>query len=515
MPLKAARRQLVRALIFSAIFIGLLVLVGAGGVVFAWTRFAQGLPDLQGWHLHAPKSEFQASDAKAGYTFADYLKQEDKVFAELDTMIKNDWSPKVVGRFSRYKIDSVCNPEKILDRNWNRTFVSEAKNPVGGALLIHGLSDAPYSLRTLAEKLVAANYTVVCLRVPGHGTSPKALAESSWHDWAAATRLAMADLRKRISKELPVIAVGYSNGGALCVNDVCEGLLKGDTSARPSALVLISPMIGISPMAEFTELYPAVSWLTGEKKLSWSNIEPEIDPFKYSSWPVNAGLQAFRVTRHLEASIATLAADGRMKDFPPVLVVQSAADATVIAYRMIDVLMDRLPPGRGELILFDINHASWLEGLTDDSFETYIRPRLKRSDLPFALTLVTNRKIDSPDPVARTLIGGNITETDIGVPWPVGNFSLSHVALPIPPDDPVYGGRETESQKKLPLGTLALRGERGILAISSGLMMRMRFNPFYAWTEAEIMKWLAKNTGTALGNTERTGTTPGALHPAK
>ena len=493
MPLHAARRQLFRLLLLSAAFIVLLAFVGAGGVVFAWTRFAQGLPELQGWHTHAPKSEFQASDAKPGYTFADYLKQEDKVFAELDSMMKSDWSPKVVGRFSRYKVDSVCNPENILDRNWNRTFVSEAKDPVGGALLVHGLSDAPYSLRALAEKLVAANYTVVCLRVPGHGTSPKALAQSSWNDWAAATRIAMADLRKRIPRELPVIAVGYSNGGALCVNDVCEGLLNNDASARPSALVLISPMIGITPMAEFTELYPAVSWLTGEKKLSWSGIEPEIDPFKYSSWPVNASLQAFRITRHVEASIATLAADGRMKDFPPTLVVQSAADATVIAYRMIDILLDRLPPGRGELILFDINRASWLEGLTDDSFEKHIRPRLTRADLPFVLTIVTNRKVDSPEPVARTLIKGTITEAEIGVPWPTGNFSLSHVALPIPADDPVYGAGQKESTTKLPLGTLALRGERGVLAISSGLMMRMRFNPFYEWTENEILKWITRN----------------------
>ncbi|MBL8874283.1 MAG: alpha/beta fold hydrolase [Phycisphaerae bacterium] len=495
MPLKAARRQLVRAVIFSAIFLGLLALVGAGGVVFAWTRFAQSLPDLQGWHTHAPKSEFQASDAKPSYTFADYLKQEDKVFAELDTLIKNDWSPKVVGRFSRYKVDSVCNPANILDHNWNRTFVSEAKDPVGGALLIHGLSDAPYSLRTLAEKLAAANYTVVCLRVPGHGTSPQALAQSSWNDWAAATKLAMADLRKRIPKELPVIAVGYSNGGALCVNDVCEGLLNNDASARPSALVLISPMIGITPMAEFTELYPAVSWLTGEKKLSWSGIEPEIDPFKYSSWPVNASLQAFRITRHVEASIATLAADGRMKDFPPTLVVQSAADATVIAYRMIDILMDRLPPGRGELILFDINHSSWLDGLTDNSFETQIRPRLKRSDLPFIVKLVTNRASDSPDLLVRTLDKGTITETQLDLPWPSGIFSLSHVALPIPPGDPVYGSGQTESTRKLPLGTLALRGERGILAISAGLMMRMRFNPFYDWTEQQVLNWIASNTG--------------------
>ncbi|MBS0188356.1 MAG: alpha/beta fold hydrolase [Planctomycetes bacterium] len=506
------RQRMVRWMGLAAVFVVLLALVGAAGVVFAWVRLARSLPDLQGWHREAPRSEFVAADARPGYTFADYLKQEDAVFAELDQLVAKQWSPKVEGKFSRYKVGSVCNPESILDHNWNRTWVAEAEHPVGGALLIHGLSDAPYSLRALAQRLHAAGFTVVCLRVPGHGTAPKALADSSWEDWAAATRLAMDDLRRRLPAGKPMIAVGYSNGGALCVNNVCETLLKSGASgsesgsgsgsgsggggggrAKPDALVLVSPMIGITPLAEFTELYPAVSWLTGEKKLSWSGIEPEIDPFKYSSWPVNASLQAFRITREVETQIAQLAAAGKMKDFPPVLVVQSAADATVIAAQMIDVLMDRLPPGRGELILFDINRASWLEGLTDNSFETHIRPRLKRSDLPFVLTLVTNKSQDGFDAIARTLVAGKITERDVGVAWPTGNFSLSHVALPIPPSDPVYGAGGTESPTRLPLGTLALRGERGVLAISSGLMMRMRFNPFYDWTENQIMEWITKN----------------------
>lgn len=514
MTLSAARRQLVRLLVLATVFVILLALAGASGVVFAWVRFARTLPALQGWHTAAPASEFRASDAKPGYTFGDYLKQEDKVFAELDRLIKDDWSPKVVGRFSRFKIGSVCDPTTIAERNWNRTFVAEAENPIGGALLIHGLSDAPYSLRTLAERLHATGYTVICLRVPGHGTCPKALADSDWRDWAAATRLAMADLRRRVAADRPLLMVGYSNGGALCVNEVCESLLKDDDAPKPNAMVLISPMIGITPLAEFTELYPIVSTISGERKLAWSGIEPEIDPFKYSSWPTNASLQAFRITRQVGRSLAALSEKNGLKDFPPVLVVQSAADATVIAYRMIDELMDRLPRGRGELILFDMNRSSWLEGLTDSNFEEHIRPRLKRTDLPFVLTLVSNRAPDSPEVFSRTLNGGKITERDIGVSWPVGNFSLSHVALPIPPSDPVYGSGEQESATRLPLGTLALRGENGVLAISPSLMMRMRFNPFYDWTESEIMKWIAGNTLVSDG-APRTAVTPGALQSPK
>ncbi len=491
-----SRHRLFRFALAAIILLLLFALVASAGVVFAWTRFARTLPTLRGWHTTAPVSEFREGDAKASYTLKDYLAQEERVFAELDTLVKKDWASDASGRFNRFKADSICNPATLLDRNWNRSFVLESKNPIGGVLLIHGLSDAPYSLRAIGEQLHAAGYTVVWLRVPGHGTCPKALADVSWKDWAAAVRVAMKGLREKVPAPLPLVMVGYSNGGELSVNYVADSLLPGaEEVPKPATLVLISPMLAITPLAEFTELFPAVSAISGEPKLAWGGVEPEIDPFKYSSWPNNASLQAYRITQHVEESLASLSASGRIKDFPPVLTVQSAVDATVIAYRTIDILMDRLPPGKSELILYDIDRSSWLQGLTDDSFEKYIRPRLKRTDLPFVLTLVTNRSPESPDVIAKTQKDGKITESDVGTIWPRGTFSLSHVALPIPPSDAVYGANEVESPSKLPLGTLSLRGETGILSISPSLLMRMRYNPFYDWTEKQILTWIRKQTG--------------------
>jgi hypothetical protein len=277
---------------------------------------------------------------------------------------------------------------------------------------------------------------------------------------------------------------------------------SGVTLHRPDGIVLISPMIAITPMAEFTEVYPTVARLTGEEKLSWSNIEPEIDPFKYSSWPTNASLQAHRITRRVQRGMDELVSDGRIAEFPPVLVVQSVADATVLAHGVIDTVLDKLPMGRGEMILFDVNRAYQMEGLMGTSFEREIRPRLERgradsslttsSTLPFALTLVTNRGTDSLEIVARTYSDAPVMETELGLAWPQGVFSLSHVAPPIPPTDRVYGLGTADAPQLLPLGTFELRGERGVLSISPGLMMRMRFNPFYDWTEDRIVSWIAQ-----------------------
>ena len=68
----------------------------------------------------------------------------------------------------------------------------------------------------------------------------------------------------------------------------------------------------------------------------------------------------------------------------------------------------------------------------------------------------------------------------MGLRWPPGIYSLSHIALPFPGEDPWYGHGE---DGKMTLGNLALRGERGGLRISSSDMLRQRWNPFFPWLQ--------------------------------
>jgi hypothetical protein len=166
-------RLLRRALRVVALLM-LMAALGAVALTYGWTQFARTLPPLRGWHLDRPRSEFVASDARGSYDLEAYRKQEDQVFRELDSMIRGPWASQVDGRFNRFAADSICNPARVLDRNWNRTYVMESPRPIGGALLLHGLSDSPYSLRAMAERLHALGYTVVGLRVPGHGTCLRA-----------------------------------------------------------------------------------------------------------------------------------------------------------------------------------------------------------------------------------------------------------------------------------------------------------------------------------------------------
>lgn len=90
--------------------------------------------------------------------------------------------------------------------------------PVGAVVLLHGLTDAPYSQRHIAARYAENGFVAIVPRLPTHGTVPAALSDVEWQDWLAATRLAVREARSRIGPSLPLHLVGFSNGGALAMN---------------------------------------------------------------------------------------------------------------------------------------------------------------------------------------------------------------------------------------------------------------------------------------------------------
>jgi hypothetical protein len=209
---------------------------------------------------------------------------------------------------------------------------------------------------------------------------------------------------------------------------------------------------------------------------------------------MNANEQAWALTQDMERRLAAIEKSGRMNRMPPILAMQSAVDATVAVPRLIAGLFDRLAPGgASELVLFDVNRVAWLDNLLSLSFEREIRPRLQRKDLPFKLTVVMNAAPDSLAVVAKTRAGDLLTETPLNEAWPRDVFSLSHIAVPISPADPIYGTAEATAKSGLPLGSLSMRGERGVLTISDSMFIRQRHNPFYPFMENHVVQWLAEN----------------------
>jgi len=61
-------------------------------------------------------------------------------------------------------------------------------------------------------------------------------------------------------------------------------------------------------------------------------------------------------------------------------------------------------------------------------------------------------------------------------------FSLSHIALPFPVSDGLYGLEpDPAEQVGVHLGTLGMRGERGVLEVGMDALMRITSNPFFPY----------------------------------
>jgi len=466
----------------------------AGLTLAAFLLSAQGCGDdrrLAPWHTEALTEEFTADRAgREVRTLQDYLELEDRLFRQMDERVVKQTPVGPEYALVRFSRGSAAEPSR-WPRNWNRTFELEADAPRGGVLLLHGMSDSPYSLRALGEALNRAGYLVLGLRLPGHGTAPSGLTSVTWQDMAASVRLAMMHLADALG-DRPLHIIGYSTGGSLALDFALDAVAEGD-GAVPTSLVLVSPAIRVHPASALARFKDALSVLPGLGDLAYLAVMAEFDPFNYNSFATNAGAQVFALTRDIDRRIRGLS-PAAVQRLPTVLAFKSTVDFTVATEAIVDDLLMRLPPHRNELVLFDINrHAAIKSSLLVADPAPLTDRLMSDQGLPFAVTFVTNEGPHSANVAARHKAPLSPPESDVrplGLAWPLGVVSLSHVALAFPPDDPLYGRGPPESDDRVFLGDMALRGERGLVKIPADWLLRQRYNPFYPYLEARVLQWL-------------------------
>jgi alpha-beta hydrolase superfamily lysophospholipase len=446
---------------------------------FADRRF----PDLESWQKRGPTGEFTAGDAREGYTFADYLRDEERLFSALDADMIDAGELDGRSPILRFVRGGRNNPA-TFEHNWNRSTALEPPGqaqPIGGVVLLHGLSDSPYSLRSVAEMFQRRGMYALCVRLPGHGTAPAALLDVAWEDWAAATRLAMRHVHQRIGADRPLYVCGYSNGGALAMNYALQALDNGDP--MPQGVFLFSPAIAVTALARASNWHELYSWMPYFEKSKWLSIEPEYDPYKYCSFTKNAGAQVWQLTRVVQAELVRAAADGRFTRLPPIMTFQSAVDATIIADDVVRLLYDRLPANGSELIVFDVNRSAVLDGFYTRRSVT-LEQLAQAAPSRYGVTLLRNAADNSMAVVAqhRRAHQAEFSEERLDDGWPASVYSLAHVAIPFPPDDPIYGeaiSPAAPATGPVRLGDLSLRGEKHVLRIAAADMLRLRHNPIH------------------------------------
>jgi len=179
---------------------------------------------------------------------------------------------------------------------------------------------------------------------------------------------------------------------------------------------------------------------------------------------------------------------------PPILVFKSTVDATVSTDAVVDRLLNKLAPQRHELVLFDINRLALKSSLLVSDPGPLTERLLADQNLPFAISLVSNKTPESTEVVVRQKapLSSEVSTTPLNLAWPPGVISLSHVALPFPPDDPLYGANPPKDSKTVFLGQMAIKGERNLLRFPSDWLLRLRHNPFYDYLETRVIGWLDK-----------------------
>lgn len=458
-------------------------------LIGAYALKIKQLPDTQPWHVPSLDESHLAS--KGIGSFSDYLAHENRLFVKLGGHIAKLNNQEAWNRFNP---TSPANP-LTYQHNLNRTHIWPVENPIGGALLTHGLSDSPYSLNALAYQLASSGYYVINLRIPGHGTTPGNLSTITLDDFRLSYRLAMEHLQDIIGNDKPILAAGYSNGAALAVDYNLSALANNKRMA--DGLFLISPAFQVNGAARFAGYLKHLAALPGLEKVAWNSILPEYDPYKYNSFPIAAGEQIFQLTEDITANFQQLNVADHLYRFPQTLVIQSVVDATIAPQSVVDRFLTHLPENKAELVLFDVNRLQQLEVFIAQKHRPFLRAIEQQKNLTFDFTLISNRSNTDRQVEARHRHRSNNTWTTTPLPyrWPEDVYSLSHVAVPIAANDPIYGEADSQSATNagLPLlGQLSARGERGTFVVPMDQLQRLRYNPFYGYIEMRLDEFLTQ-----------------------
>lgn len=187
-----------------------------------------------------------------------------------------------------------------------------------GVLLIHGYMAAPMEMRFLGESLRQQGYHAYGVRLDGHGTAPRNLADISWKDWLLSVTAGYALLRAQHER---VYIVGFSMGGLMAL------LKASDLGDRIPGIAVINPAL---------RLRDSRSGLVGAANL-WNeflqNLSIESGRFEYvENHPANPEINYTRnyIKGVRQLSRAIEETDKRLKGVTcPTLIVQADADPVV------------------------------------------------------------------------------------------------------------------------------------------------------------------------------------------
>lgn len=188
-----------------------------------------------------------------------------------------------------------------------------------GFLLIHGLTDSPYLMRSMSDSL-SKEYPCALIRavlLPGHGTVAGDSLKMDYHDWVRITDYGVNSFKqdKTISS---LYLVGFSTGASLAINYMKENQVTDGKAREDKIKGLILLSTAVKAKSNLAFLTPIVRWFK-----DWKDVFAERDAARYESFSYNAGAQFYKLTEDLLDSDYVIDV--------PVLMAVSADDETINA----------------------------------------------------------------------------------------------------------------------------------------------------------------------------------------
>jgi alpha-beta hydrolase superfamily lysophospholipase len=201
-----------------------------------------------------------------------------------------------------------------------------------GVMLVHGLSASPAQLLGIAKELKTLGFTVLMLRLPGHGTAPSALQAYTHQDWTAeATR--GIDILEGLG--LKVSVIGFSTGAliALRLGQLFPNRLSRIVAAAPPLQLVNRLRHLLVPALVLNRLVRLIPLLGRRLPLGiirWYYTHTREPEFCYDRLPLRAvrelQLLAHEVQRHAAATtLPTLVLQGSADDVANPTVTQQLA----------------------------------------------------------------------------------------------------------------------------------------------------------------------------------------------
>jgi carboxylesterase len=181
-----------------------------------------------------------------------------------------------------------------------------------GALVVHGFTGNPSSMRGVAEALAAAGFAVELPLLPGHGTTVEEMLTTDFTDWSATVEAAYLELAGRTDA---MVVVGLSMGGTLAAwvtarNPGTAGLVAINGMFEPPAPAFLE-MLRTS-MEQGCDRLPAIG----------SDIAlPDVTEGAYDAAPIGPLISLMEATSELHARLGDIRC--------PVLILTSPQDHVV------------------------------------------------------------------------------------------------------------------------------------------------------------------------------------------